>query len=329
MKKNKVLIVGYGSAAKRHISTFNKIKKNTFFFILSRKKKIFLRDNKINFKHIRKINEIYTEDINYSFICTGANEHFKYLKILSKIKTNIFIEKPIVETIRTIKELRKIFKINKNKIYVGYNLLFSDSLNFLKKLNLKKRDINKVSVKAGYYLPLWREENYTVGVSSNKKKGGGVILELSHEINYLIWIFGRPLWTSALLNKSSNLKINVEDNAYIVLGFNTFNCIIELDFISKKYLRSCQIDTNDHSYFWKFKKNSVISFDKKNIRRILFNKKFNLDSIYEQQLKFFLKSKKIKLIKHFDNAIDTLKVIDAIRKSSKKKGLVQKIIYKD
>ena len=329
MKKNKVLIVGYGSAAKRHISIFNKIKKNTFFFILSRKEKIFLKDNKINFKHIRKINEIYNEDINYSFICTGANEHFKYLKILSKIKTNIFIEKPIVNTTKMIKELRKIFKTNKNKIYVGYNLLFSKSLNFLKKLNLKKRDINKVSVKAGYYLPFWRDESYTTGVSSNKKKGGGVILELSHEINYLIWIFGRPLWTSALIKKSSNLKINVEDNAYIVLGFNTFNCIIELDFISKKYVRFCQIDTNDYSYIWKFKKNSVISFDKKNIRRILFNKKFNLNNIYEQQLKFFLNSKKQKFKKYFDNAIYTLKVIDAIRKSSKKRGLAQKIIYED
>ena len=129
-EKNKVLIVGYGSAAKRHISNFNKIKKNTNFFILSRKKKILLKDNKINFKHIRKINEIYTEDLNYSFICTGANEHFKYLNILSKIKKNIFIEKPIVNTTRMIKELRKIYKTNKNKIYVGYNLLFSNSLNF-------------------------------------------------------------------------------------------------------------------------------------------------------------------------------------------------------
>ena len=73
----------------------------------------------------------------------------------------------------------------------------------------------------------------------------------------------------------------------------------------------------------------MISFDKKNIRRILFNKKFNLDNIYEQQLKFFLNSKKYKFKKYFDNAIDTLKVIDAIKKSSKKRGLAQKIIYKD
>ncbi len=327
MIKNKVLIIGFGSSAKRHIANIKKIKKNVFFFILSRKKKINLNVKKNNFKHIKKINEIYNDNISHSFICTGANEHFKYLKILSKIKTDIFVEKPLDDSNKNINKIRKIYKANKNKIYVGYNLLFSHSLNFIKKINLKKKEINKVGVKAGYYLPFWRNDDYRLGVSSDKNKGGGVLLELSHEINYLIWIFGRPLWASALLKKSSNLKINVEDSAYIVLGYKNFNCLVELDFISKKYLRFCQIDTNNFSYFWNFKKNNLIAFNNKKKSKVLFNKKFNLNDSYFNQLKFFFNSKKSKFQKYFDFAMDTLQVIDAIKNSSKKKGLTQKIKY--
>ena len=34
-----------------------------------------------------------------------------------------------------------------------------------------------------------KEKNYSNTVTSNKNLGGGVLLELSHEIDYLLWIF--------------------------------------------------------------------------------------------------------------------------------------------
>ena len=40
------------------------------------------------------------------------------------------------------------------------------------------------------YLPQWRKKNYKKSYSSNAKLGGGVSLDLSHEIDYIQWIFG-------------------------------------------------------------------------------------------------------------------------------------------
>ncbi len=327
--QNNVLIIGFGSAAKKHIKNFLKINKNIFFFILSRKKKIKLSGlNKKNFKHIKKLDEISFENISDSFICTGANEHFKFIKILSKKKTNIFVEKPLMNSIINIKELKKIIMRSKHKIYVGYNLMFSKSLEFLKDLKFKKKEINKVRVKAGYYLPFWRKNiDYRSSVSSNRKKGGGVLLELSHEIHYLLWIFGKPLWTSAIVEKKSNLKLNVEDNAHIVLGYKKFSCFVELDFISKKYIRFCQIDTNNYSYYWNFKKNLVKRFDQFR-SKILFKKRFNLNQSYMDQLKFYINSSYIQTNKYIGYAVDTLSVIEAIKISSKNKGKIKKINYK-
>ena len=86
---NKVLIIGFGSIAKRHIKNLIKIQKN-IFYILSRKKEINPKEINKNFKHIKKIDELDFKKINYSFICTASNEHFKLIKILSK-KIQIYL----------------------------------------------------------------------------------------------------------------------------------------------------------------------------------------------------------------------------------------------
>ena len=50
--------------------------------------------------------------------------------------------------------------------------------------------IVKVNSKASSYLPDWRKnKNFRKSVSSQKKLGGGVLLELSHELDYLLWFF--------------------------------------------------------------------------------------------------------------------------------------------
>ena len=158
--------------------------------------------------------------------------------------------------------------------------------------------------------------------------GGGVLLELSHEIHYILWIFGRPLWTSSVIKKKSKLHIDVEDNAYIILGFKNFNCYVELDFISKKYIRYCKVNLNNDIFFWEFKKNSVIKYSNKK-KKILYKTKFDLNKSYLDQLKFFINSNYIEINKYIKYSIDTLSIIDSIRNSSKNKGQVMKINYKN
>ena len=44
-----------------------------------------------------------------------------------------------------------------------------------------------------------------------KKFGGGVLLELSHEIDYLLWIFKKIKINYSLNRKVSKLQINTDD----------------------------------------------------------------------------------------------------------------------
>jgi hypothetical protein len=70
-------------------------------------------------------------------------------------------------------------------------------------------------------------------------------LELSHELDYLRWIFGEVEWVSATLSKQSNLDIDVEDTVHITLGFapeyddHQLIGVVNLDFIRHDTSRLC------------------------------------------------------------------------------------------
>ena len=119
--------------------------------------------------------------------------------------------------------------------------------------------IELVSIRAevGQYLPNWRKDvDYKQTVSAKKSLGGGVLLELSHEIDYLSWLFGRPLWVNADVRAVSNLEIDVEDQVMMILGFKPspeggeISASVNLDFIRQDVTRTCTLIGDQGSIKW-------------------------------------------------------------------------------
>ena len=103
------------------------------------------------------------------------------------------------------------FNIKKNTFYVGYNLRFNPIINFLKK-KIKSKKIWNVNLFCGSYLPGWRSNiDYKKSSSAKKGLGGGVLLDLSHELDYLQWLFGNITIQYCKSKKLSNLNINTDD----------------------------------------------------------------------------------------------------------------------
>jgi predicted dehydrogenase len=79
-----------------------------------------------------------------------------------------------------------------------------------------------LSVRAhwGEYLPGWHPwEDYRQGYSARLDLGGGVVLTLSHPLDYLRWLFGEVAALWAFTGKNSDLELQVEDSAEIGLRF--------------------------------------------------------------------------------------------------------------
>jgi predicted dehydrogenase len=98
--------------------------------------------------------------------------------------------------------------------------------------------------------------DYRVGVSASQELGGGALLELSHELDYLRWIFGDVDWIQASLGRQSALEIDVEDTAHLVLGFmptedgrQLVGCV-SLDLVRHDVTRTCVAIGESGSLRW-------------------------------------------------------------------------------
>jgi predicted dehydrogenase len=149
-------------------------------------------------------------------------------------------------------------------------------------------------------------------------------LELSHEIDYAKWIFGNFTKIFCKVSKVSNLKVNVEDNAKILLfSKDKFTVNINLDFCRKDKVRKCEVVGAKGTLVWNSLNNKVIYYNasKKKWLKISF-KKNDIKSTYLLQLKEMftacISKKKINgnLVSYTD-AYNTMKLIDSARKSSR------------
>ena len=325
------LIKGSGNIALRHAINIKKnSKKNKILFLTN--------NNTSEFKNFCKKNKFFVYNneekldnikIKAILICSPSKFHIKNLKTLSNLSNNFFIEKPISSK---LSEALKVLEYKKKLIFVGYNLLYDKKLIYLKKLIKKKiKKFGKlyyVQCDVGQCLKTWRRnKDYTKTVSAKKSLGGGVLLELSHEINYLCWLFGRPKKISSNIKKVSKLKIDVEDYAVHNINFKkNLICNLRTDFIRKDKKRNINLVFENYSIFIDFVKDKIKIIN--NIKAKIISFKINSNTSYKDQLNFFLDLiKRKKKDPNLRLALDTLNVIKYARLSNKNNSKTIQIKY--
>ena len=273
-KKNlKILIIGFGSIGKKHFEILKTIKK---------KEIKILSAQKINMKYSIKLSNLSKYNPDYIIIASKTQSHLKYLNLIEKKFKNkiVLIEKPIFS--------KKINLKYKNNFYrIGYNLRLHPLIQYLKKKKLKPFFIQ---ANCSSYLPDWRNNIHYSKSNSAQKNGGGVALELSHEIDYLSWLFGDIEAINVFKNKISNLNIKADDifilNAKIK---KKIYCNINLNFFSKIKKREIFIYTKNKNYYGDLNKNILKIYNIKN--RTTIRKKFKNINTYKIQHNLMIKKK--------------------------------------
>ena len=128
-------------------------------------------------------------------------------------------------------------------IRVGYDLRFTPILAAARRL-IADGTLGQVQLaraEVGQYLPDWRpQDDYRAAVSARADLGGGAILELSHEIDLALWLFGAPTGVTAVADRVSDLEIDVEDCATLALDYAAprRSVIVQMDFLQRAARRS-------------------------------------------------------------------------------------------
>jgi predicted dehydrogenase len=131
---------------------------------------------------------------------------------------------------------------------VAYNLRFHPVLTRLKTL-LETEHIVTANVYVGQYLPDWRPgTDYRKCYSASVERGGGVLRDLSHELDYMCWLLGGWSSVAAVGGHLSALEIN-SDDAFSLL-MDTPKCAaasVHLNYLERIPKRLITINTERHT----------------------------------------------------------------------------------
>ncbi|MGY5142933.1 MAG: Gfo/Idh/MocA family protein [Candidatus Nitrosopumilus sp. bin_32a] len=283
----KILILGCGSIGQRHIENLQNISNNHLIEVFD-KDQSKLADLKM--KNIVIATEESVDSTTYDcvIICTPPITHVGLAIRALKANSNVFIEKPLSNNLEKFDELIQIRNEKDLLVFVGYSFRFNKGLNYIKNL-VSTKEFGKIlhaSAYFGQYLPDWRpnqdfKESYTL----KKEMGGGIILDSSHELDYLVWIFGKPESIQANFVLTDILPSNAEAICDVILKFpGNILSTIHMDFVRRKYKRTLEILTENATLEWSLEENIVKIFESKSNSSKIISSNESINDMYVEEL---------------------------------------------
>lgn len=245
----KVGLSGFGSIGNRHVS--NLLRLGIRDIILFREKG---KGNSLGLTEVYDYSQFADSDRDYFIICNPTSNHLSKIEPLLTRNRNVLVEKPLVGNEEECNKVETLLKKYSGKGMVAYNMRFHPCLKRIKEICGSGMLGKTYSVRfyVGQYLPDWRPgQEYSKGVSALKSLGGGVILELIHEIDMAVFLFGNPdSGIQSLAGKVSDLEIETEDISEIIFRTSSGTIVsVHQDYLSRDYRRTIEILAAEGSLF--------------------------------------------------------------------------------
>lgn len=281
-----ILIIGFGSMGRRYARLLTEHNTSHIWLYRSDRKHI-----QSDFPEIYHWSECSNIQFNAVFITNPPFLHTQtVIEIIKHIKCPIFIEKPLTSDLKNITMLISLVKKYSIATYVGYCLRFHPVIKVLREYIQTYRFVS-MKVVVSSYLPIWHPNNdWRKGYSSYKHMGGGVLLDLSHEFDYVSYLLGGIKKIRGSFGRVSQLTVNSEDVADIVCHTAKGRAIVHLDYLSHRPERTAVIDFNEisvyadllHGNIEEWKEGACIK------KYTLFS---DMDDVYRDQLAYFMKNR--------------------------------------
>ena len=182
------------------------------------------------------------ESFDYVVIASQTSQHVTDLSALinNRFSGRVLIEKPLFEKLHTLQENNFSFAA------VGYNLRFHPVIVWLKDTLPKLGKLTSANFYVGQYLPTWRpDSDYRKSSSARDISGGGVLRDLSHELDLVQYLFGDWQQLTAVGGKFSDLEIATDDTFSILMTSTKCNAIsVQLNYVDRIKQRYITINGN-------------------------------------------------------------------------------------
>jgi predicted dehydrogenase len=318
-KITKAVVVGLGNIALRHRRNLKLLFPEIFIIAVPASGKISNQSVDFSDQIILNLDEAIKEGADIAIVASPAPFHTLHAEPLMLAGIPTLIEKPVTSNSQDVYKLIKIYEDTCTATAVGYCLRYMPSSIKIKEL-LDQKIIGSVYnafVDVGQYLPSWRPlKDYRDSVSVKESLGGGALLELSHEIDYIQWLLGPMKVHYAQLRSSSELNLEVEELVDLVLVSDAGTvCNIHLDFLQKKASRSCSFIGEKGRLDWDLLSNTITLHTEKDSMVLFAKSDWDSNEMYLSLLRDFvdLAVNRKNLSVNLKQAAKTVELIEKIK----------------
>ncbi len=302
----KCVVVGYGSIGQRHTRILQQL--GCQVAVVSRREIPF----PLTYSSI--CDALKREKPDYFILANETMKHYDSLTELADLHFQgiVLIEKPLFHIVKEIPN--HCFKA----VYVGYNLRFNPILQKIFEL-INTEKILSSQIYVGQYLPNWRpNQDFRTSYSTKKNQGGGVLLDLSHELDYIHWLFKDWNRLVAIGGKYSSLQIDSDDQYSVLIKMKACPIVqIHLNYLDRINRREVSIITDNYTIKADLVKQTLQVNDE------IINYHLERDDTYILQHKAIMTTEK-KHLCTLDDGAAVLEMVKAIEQSTKQRKWVTK-----
>lgn len=238
--KYKICFTGVGSIAERHIKNIDSyMKSNGITAEIDVLRSGYGKT--LSVELVSLIHNIYYEidevdsDYDIVFVTNPTALHASVIKSFYNKTRSFFIEKPVFHSSKI--DIEGLLLAQDICCYVACPLRYNRVIQYMKK-NIAPADVKNVRVVSSSFLPDWRPNvDYRKTYSAHKALGGGVSIDLIHEWDYIIYLFGKPENVFSIVKKISALEIDSDDIAVYLADYGDKVIELHLDYFTRIPIR--------------------------------------------------------------------------------------------
>ena len=340
---NRILFIGLGGAGQRHLRLFRENLPNVDLIAYRSANKTPLLNSDFSVNQNESIEDVYQIKIYNNLkevlalkpdlvvISTPSSMHLEYAQLCASKGINVFVEKPISNSLEGLQTLRDTVERNNVAIQVGFQRRFHPHLSKVKEIIKSGRlgQVLTVNFTVASYIPRWHPyENYLDLYACRKELGGGVLLTEIHEIDLAIWYFGMPKSVVCIGGTYSDVGMDVEDTVRLTLDYTNFSVQINLTFWQKHHERTLSISGEEGFLSWN-QDSDLLKEEYFNETKGLVNhssSNSDNDVMFDLQIKSLIESMSALTSEaNMSDSIASIKIVEAAKKSMLRNKIINLI----
>lgn len=268
----KILVVGTGSIGQRHMNNLRTLGHEVHAYSerLQSGVKHSLPDGVLA---VDGLDQFHKTDFDAAIIANRTDQHITSAMKAMALCNALYIEKPLSANLQGVSQFHQECQQRNTVVEIGFMMRFHPNLIWIKTFlgSGQLGEVVHLRASVGQWLPDWRPgTDHRQGFGAFYRYGGGVTMELIHEIDLIRWLMGGVDDVCAMQRHLKQLEIETEAITEISMRLSSgLLAQVHLDYVRPGYARSLEIIGTQGVLTWDYTRSAVMVTDAKGQEQVV------------------------------------------------------------